>query len=153
MTTARDMPTLSEYYGDYYGGQSSNAWYHEELASLQAEAEQRGISLRQVEDERRADAADARHAEQQRVQSILDDPDLVRRLKRYWNCGLTGRWYDDGRNPLDPPPAPPAPPASTRTGPPSSGRNVSPERLSSRPAGSAAENAFAAGLWRTRNHV
>jgi len=117
-----DMQNLD----DYYRGQSSNAWYHEELASLQAEADQRGTSLRQVEDERRSAANDARQAELQRVQALIDDPALLRKLKRFWNSGLTG---ERGlQNPLDPPLAPN--PYASRTGAPSSGRSISPPRQS-----------------------
>jgi len=111
---------------DYYRGQSSHDWYHAEIDSLHAEAVERGVTIRQVAAERQEAALAYRQSEAERTAEIVDNPGLLRQLKRFWNRGLTGDW--GLRNPLDPPPTPN--PSASRTGAPSSGRSISPPRQS-----------------------
>ncbi len=131
-------------------GQSSHDAYHAEVDSLHAEATERGVTIREVAAERQAAAKAERQAEAARVAGIVNDPMLLQRLKRYWNRGLTGEWI---QNPLDPPPAP-----APRTGPPSSGRQVSGGRAGvygggmSR-GGTADAAALAAAMGRVRNRI
>jgi hypothetical protein len=139
----------------FYAAQSSNAWYHQERDSLQAEAAERGMTVYQVEAERAADASAYRLAESRRVAELVSDPILLRQLQRYWNRGITGEW--GLRNPLDPPPAPPQ---AARTGAPSAGRSVSGGSGRSNVygggmprGGSADNNDLAAAMLRPRNRI
>ena len=100
---------------DYYRQQpSSNAAYHSELANMQQEAAERGVSMQQIERDRQETAADYRKAEAERVAALVSDPATLRALRAYWAprpIAPDGSVAPRAPDPLAPPPAPPAPPA------------------------------------------
>jgi len=114
---------------DLYRQQSANQWYYElqaERADMAAEAEARGVSVRQVAYEREQADREWREADRARVRSLINDPDILRQLRRQWEPRYQ---LSDGTYPpipvlqAEPEPAPRDPNAR-----PSSGRIISPPR-------------------------
>jgi|GEM_PF-4506045 len=114
---------------DHFRQNPATQWYRElqaERADMIAEAEERGVPVRQVAYERERADQERREAERARVQALINDPDILRQLRRQW---APRHQLPDGTYPpipaleTTPEPAPRDPNA-----PPSSGRNINPPR-------------------------
>jgi len=118
---------------DYYRQNPATKWYRDLMAErddMRAEAEERGVSVRQVAYERERAEREWREADRARVRALLDDPDTLRALRRQWE---PRHQLPDGTYPPIPPIPPlptPEPPPAPRdpNAPPSSGRNINPPR-------------------------
>lgn len=93
-------------------GAFSSASARDEIAAIQQEAADRGVSVGQVAREHLEAVQERRQASAERVQALINDPATLRRLRAQW-AGETMA--------PEPEPAPRDPNA-----PPSAGRNVAP---------------------------
>jgi hypothetical protein len=114
---------------DHYRQQPANQWYREqqaERADMYDEAEERGVSVRQVAHERERADREWREADRARVRALLDDPTTLRQLRAQWEPRpiLPDGTVAPAAVVQTPQPEAPRDPNA----PPSAGRSISPGR-------------------------
>ncbi len=113
---------------DHYRQQPANQWYREqqaERADMYDEAEERGVTVRQVAHERERADREWREADRARVRALLDDPTTLRQLRAQWEPRPV---QPDGTVAPLVAQAQETPEPRDPNAPPSSGRSISPPR-------------------------
>jgi hypothetical protein len=112
---------------NFYRQQPAHEWYRAqqaERADMYDEAEERGVSVRQVAHEREQADREWREADRARVRALLDDPTTLRQLRAQWEPQPIlpdGAVAPQVAEPPEPEPVDP-------NAPPSAGRSISPGR-------------------------